>query len=145
MLKRATAVAAALTGMVVLGSHWAGAQASVSAPPLPPVLRRSLITVRHADIDGQVFIASERAETDEIPAVGVTVQVRDLENKEVLRSAATDAEGRFKLPMLDPSTNLLLIGSLKLKLLVTPETTPQGERPKVVIVIIPKQMTRFRD
>lgn len=109
------------------------------APPLEPV--PSGLTVRQADIVGQVFLASEKPEEREKPAAKVRVQVRTMDAKEVLRETYTDKDGGYTLPKLDLGRYRLWIGSLKLILTVEGEQ-PAGELPKILIVVIPKPMTQ---
>jgi hypothetical protein len=107
--------------------------------------RRPVMSVTHADIQGKVFLASARQGEEEEPAVNVKVQVRDLKTDEVLREALTDKEGYYSLPMLEPAHYLLIIGRLKLELDVKPEQQSLTELPKILIVILPEEMTRSRE
>ena len=107
--------------------------------------KRPIMIVTHADIQGKVFLASARQGQDETPAANVKVQVRDLESDKVLREALTDKEGYYSLPKLDPAQYLMIIGRFKLQLDVKPEQQPLTELPKILIVILPEEMTRTRE
>lgn len=101
------------------------------------------MTVTDADIQGKVFLASARQGEDETPAPNVKVQVRDLETDKVLREAFTDKEGYYSLPKLEVAQYLMTIGRLKIQLDVKPEKQSLTELPKILIVILPEEMTRF--
>lgn len=124
------------------GSAWPQAPAPAESPtaPLPPV--PSGMTVKQADIIGQVFIASEAEQEQEKPAPNVRIRVLPLDDDQVLREAYTDKEGFYTLQKLDVGRYRLYVSSLKLILTVEPGEQAATERPKVVIVIIPKQMAK---
>ncbi len=103
------------------------------------------MTVTYAEIQGKVFLASARQGEDEKPAPNVRVQVRHLETDEVLREAFTDKEGYYSLPRLEPMQYLMLVGRFRLQLNVNPELQSLAELPKILIVILPEEMTRTRD
>ena len=103
------------------------------------------MTITYAEIQGKVFLASARQGEDEEPAPNVKVQVRELETDKVLREAITDSEGYYSLPRLEPAQYLMVIGRLNLDLNVKPEEQPVTELPKILIVILPEEMTRFRE
>ena len=102
------------------------------------------MSVTYAEIQGKVFLAGSRQGDDEVPAPNVRVQVRDLQTDEVLREAYTDKEGYYALPRLEPAQYLMIIGSFKLRLNVKPEMQSLTELPKILIVILPEEMTRTR-
>ena len=104
-----------------------------------------IMTVTYADIQGKVFLVSSQQGQDEIPAANVRVQVRDLQTEKVLREAFTDAEGYYSLPKLEPTRYLMIVGRLKVRLEVRPEAQAITELPKVLIFILPEEITRFRD
>ena len=106
--------------------------------------KRPTMAVTYADIQGKVFLASARQGEDEAPAVNVKIQVRDLETDKVLREALTDKDGYYSLPKLEPAQYLMIIGRLKLQLDVKREKQPLTELPKILIVILPEEMTQFR-
>ena len=101
----------------------------------------SLIRVMHAEIEGQVFLASEDQGIREIPAEDVSVQIRDDAGDRLIAEALTDEAGSYTLPKIDVGRYKLLIGGLRLNMSVEPEDTRwSDELRKVIIAIIPKQM-----
>lgn len=112
--------------------------------PLAQTARGGVI-VKQADIVGQVFIASERPGRRDEPAANVTVQIRTLEDDEVVQETRTDKDGAYKLPMLAVGKYNLRIGALKLPLIVEEDPAPEGELPKVIITILPKEMLRWQN
>jgi hypothetical protein len=134
-----------MVGVLLFAATLPAPAADPDAQPQAEKPKRPLMTVTHADIQGKVFLASARQGQDEAPAPNVRVQVRDLESDKVLREAFTDKEGYYSLAKLEPAQYLMIIGRLKLQLDVKPEQQPLTELPKVLIVILPEEMTRIRD
>jgi len=115
-------------------------------PALPqsaPETQESGVRVRNADIHGQVFLASEREGQDETPAPDVIVQIRNFKDQSILRKARTDKQGMYTFPKLDVGPYELRVGGLKLKLTVEPEVLSATELPKIIIVILPRQMAKL--
>ena len=106
---------------------------------------RPTMTVTYAEIQGKVFLASARQGEEEEPASNVKVQVRDLKTNKVLREAVTDKAGYYSLPKLEPAKYLMIVGRLKLHLNVEPNQQPLTELPKILLIILPKEMTEFRE
>jgi hypothetical protein len=130
--------------LLFLPSHCALAENPKDKPSAEKP-KRPVMTVTYAEIQGKVFLASAKQGEDEMPASNVKVQVRDLENDKVLREAYTDKEGYYSLPKLEPAQYLMMIGRFKLQLDVKPEQQKLTELPKILIVILPEEMTRYRD
>ncbi len=139
-----------IRAMLMVGVLFFPATLSISATspeeqPQADEPKRPIMTVTYADIQGKVFLASARQGQVETPAPNVKVQVRELQTDKVLREALTDKEGYYSLPKLEPAQYLLIIGKLKLHLNVRPEEQPLTELPKILIVILPEEMTLFRE
>jgi hypothetical protein len=113
-------------------------------PQSRPETQKSGVRVRNADIHGQVFLASEREGQDETPAPDVIVQIRNPEDQSILRKAEPDKDGMYTFPKLDVGPYELRIGGLKLKITVVPEIQSAKELPKIIIVILPRQMAKLR-
>lgn len=120
---------------------------AANAEERPPADKptRPVMAVTYAEIQGKVFLASARQGEEEEPAANVKVQVRDLQTDKVLREALTDKEGYYSLPKIEPAQYLMVIGRLKLQLDVKPEEQSLTELPKILIIILPEEMTRFRE
>jgi len=114
-------------------------------PPPGETPKYAVMTVTYAEIQGQVFLASVAQGEEEKPAPNVRVQIRETDSDKVLREAVTDSNGYYSLPRLKPDEYLMIVGRLKLQLNVKPETQQVNELPKILIVILPEEMTRYRD
>ncbi len=134
---RRAAVAAIL--ILLLGPGLSAAKAQDDAASTN---RKAQITVKFADIHGQVFIASEKRGSRELPAKGVYVQVMDVPSNHVQRTATTDDDGKYTVAQLPPGWYTLHIGALQLSLEVTAESPDVRELPKIIIAILPKEMAR---
>ncbi len=139
----------AIQAMLVVGVlFFSPAIPALAAPPSDQAkaekLKRPIMSVTYAEIQGKVFLASSRQGEEEEPARNVRVQVRDIENDELLREAYTDKEGYYSLPKLEPAEYLMLIGAFKIQLVVKPETQSLTELPKILIVILPEEMVQTR-
>ena len=132
-------------GVLLFLPSLTGFAADAAEQPTAEKPRRPTMSVTYAEIQGKVFLASARQGQDEIPARNVKVQIRDMETDKVLREALTDAEGYYSLPRLEPAQYLMIIGRLKIQLDVKPEEQTLTELPKILIVILPEEMTRFRE
>jgi len=100
------------------------------------------VRVRHAEIRGRVYISSEREEEEEVLGVNVHVRVTTMEDEAVICEAMTDANGAYELPMIDIGKYYLYVGRLRLEMHVEPEETLPGELPKIIIVMLPKEMAK---
>ncbi|MBN1510512.1 MAG: carboxypeptidase regulatory-like domain-containing protein [Phycisphaerae bacterium] len=98
--------------------------------------------VRHADLMGKVFILSQKEEARGAPAQGVFIQVRDVETNELLAETRTDREGAYEFPRFDVGIYHLMVGALRLRMEVVPESEDVNELAKVVILILPEEMAR---
>jgi hypothetical protein len=134
-----------MVGVLLLLPAFSVSAADPAEPSRTDKPNRPIMTVTYADIQGKVFLNSARQGEDESPASNVKVQVRDLETGQVLREALTDKEGYYILPKLEPAEYLMIIGRLKIQLIVKTETQSLTELPKVLIVILPEEMTRYRE
>jgi hypothetical protein len=104
--------------------------------------RKAQITVKFADIHGQVYIASEKKGSRELPAQGVYIQVRDVQSNAVQQSTTTDEQGKYTLTRPAPGRYTLQIGAMSLSLEVTQESPDIRELPKIIIAILPKDLAR---
>lgn len=130
--------------MLIVGGVWLATQfpaPAQEAPPAPPS-RAAGITVKQAEIVGQVFIATERPGEQEEPARDVRVQIRIPENDEVIYETRTDKIGGYTFPQLKVGAYRLVIGGMKLNLLVESTPVEIGELPKVIITILPRDLVR---
>ncbi len=118
----------------------AGPIGVVKPPPASP----SSVMFRPAEIRGQVFIASEATDKEEVPARNVVVQVRDPDETKVFRETKTDDEGFYTVRKLPPGRYRLVIGGLHLNLEIVLEEEVASELAKTIIVILPKQMASIR-
>ncbi len=126
-------------------SAFAVRAADPAPPPPAETPRYAVMTVTHAEIQGQVFLASVVQGEEEKPAPNVRVQIREMDSDKVLREAITDRNGYYSLPKLEPDQYLMIVGRLKLQLDVKPETQQVHELPKTLIVILPEELARDRN
>lgn len=105
--------------------------------------KESAVVVEAAPIKGRVFICTQRAEDDEVPARNVTIQVWGQKNRRLLQTTHTGKEGYFSLSKLEVGKYGLRIGRLRLKMEVIPSGDPRvAQLPKVIIVILPRELLR---
>lgn len=98
------------------------------------------VRVYHAEIKGRVFIVSEEEGEEEYPGEDVRVRVLDEETDDVILQTRTDKEGYYDFPRIDVGTYILNIGRLRLNMEVLPDEAPEGQLPKIIIVMIPKEL-----
>lgn len=117
---------------------------SAQAQPQSNGSTQRVIVVRQAEIQGQVFISSDREGEEEAPARNALIQLKDSGNDKVLQKTYTNDQGEYTLSEVEVGEYLLFAGSLKMKIRVeSPETTEQNELPKKIIVIIPRKMAMY--
>lgn len=139
-----------MTILAVLPLGSAGQEAEVIPEPATRreddarLLPLPKLTVKSADIHGQVYIAGERQGEEEEPAKNVVVQVRTPETGDTLREARTDDDGRYTFERLEPGIYYFIIGSLRMNLIVEPGGLAAGELPKIILVVLPRDMTQFQ-
>ncbi len=54
----------------------------------------------------------------------------------------TDENGDYELPMVDIGKYYLFVGRLRLEMRVESEESAPGELPKVIIVMLPREMAQ---
>lgn len=126
---------------VLVCSAWAQnvapADSNATTSPLP----RGIV-VQQADTVGQIYIASDRPGQEEEPARNVRVRVVIPENDEVVFETRSDKNGGYTIPRLKPGAYHLHVGALQLALLVDSAIPSNAQLPKVIITILPRDLTR---
>ncbi|MGD9874957.1 MAG: hypothetical protein AB7T27_11925 [Kiritimatiellia bacterium] len=110
-------------------------------PAAPAAEDDSAIRIRSAAIEGKVFLLTEEQGEEEIPGGEVDVKIRLRDDREILHHIQTRRDGSYELPKLEPGEYDLLVGELRLALEVVPETSERAGLKKVLIIMIPRDMS----
>ena len=113
--------------------------------PIPTAPTSALprgIMLQQADCVGQIYIASDRPGEEEEPARNVRVQVVIPENNDVVFETRSDKNGGYTIPRLKPGAYRLHIGALQIPLLVDSAIPSNAQLPKVIVTILPRDLTR---
>jgi hypothetical protein len=137
----AWALAIVLWGGLIV---WCRAQESSSAttPPVSNAPLPSGLVIQQADTIGQIYIAGDRPGEEEEPAKNVLVRVAIPENDEIIYETRSDKNGGYMIPRLKPGVYRLHVGGLRIALLVDASAPSNAQLPKVVITILPRDLTR---
>ena len=101
----------------------------------------SAIRIRSAPIEGKVFLVSSEEGEEEIPGRNVDVKITRRGEREIIYHTLTVKDGSYQLPKLEPQDYRLQVGDLRLDLKVFPETSLRQDLSKVLIIMIPREMS----